>query len=506
MIFFTSVGLWVTFVYMSEENKPQQLVRGLTWTHTLALVMGSMIGTGVFLKAGIMSVQAQSPLLVILAWVAAGALSLLGAFAYKELGKKIPKTGGEYVYLRTAYGDAPAFFYGWMRLAIGSAGSIAAYAVGMTIFLNDAIRHVVPHFNDAWVKHTFFMFGRSFEWSFGPAQVFAVSIIWLFSLINCLGVAFGGRLQTALTTIKIVGIVLIIGGVFFFASGGSWSHFNETASPQALAGCKPVTGISKWLPLMFGSAMISALWAYDGWNLMPMASGEVRDAKRNIPKALFLGVLGVTLLYVIINLAYFYALPFDSVISARSTFCKGVDAVATRAVGSFLGGYPTILPWVSLLFVLSSIGALNGSILTSARVPFAMAKDGLFFKRLAQLSQKKHVPIWSILVQAIWASCIAVSGSYDQITDGVLFASWIFYAMNAGAVLILRRKMPETDDSKNPILPILFVLVSVALTVVSLVQNFESSLIASVLILLGVPFYFAFKKRHQPSSTEPSNS
>ena len=251
-----------------SDPRPQ-LVRGLTFQDTTALVVGTIIGTGVFLKTAKMAQAVGSPELVLLAWLAAGILSLAGALTYAELGAMLPKAGGEYVFLRAAYGDLPAFLFGWMRIVVGSAGSIAIFGVAFATFASA----LVP-LKTVWVEKTFTLLGQTIHWQFGAKQIVAVGIILLFSGINCMRVVFGGRIQSLLTLAKVVGIAAIVVGVFFFAPTATWGNF------RAPAGAANWSGFSA-----FGAAMLAALWAFDGWNNMPMVAGEVKDAGRNIPRA-----------------------------------------------------------------------------------------------------------------------------------------------------------------------------------------------------------------------------
>lgn len=502
---------------MQQARSSTQLVRGLTLPHTVSLVVGGVIGTGIFLKTATMSHYVQSPKWVLLAWFVAGVLSLMGALVYAEISRLVPKTGGEYAYLRETYGPAPAYMFGWMRVAVGAAGSIAAYAIGMSDFLFPMLQSWFPSISKPWVVvpfgHLFpslhelhpwvsspslqfindavYAMKKSlvdFTWDFGPKQVVAVSVILFFSFINCLGVRAGGRIQTILTMIKVSGMLLIAAGVLFLSSSASLAHL-APASGGAWKG---------WS--LFGMAMLQALWAYDGWNLTPMVAGEVRDPTRNVARALIFGMLGVFLIYVLLSFFYFYALPFEQILQAKSKFVSNPNAkpVATMVVQSFAPHWGWKL--ASLLFVLSSVGALNGSILTSARVPFAMAQDGLFFRRLGEVSPRSKVPFWSIVAQAIWSSVIALSGSYDAITDAVLFASWIFYGITAiGYFKIYRRySQSELGIYRLFIVPgfcLVFSLVALALVINSCYQNPWGSFAGAVLMLLGVPFYLVFRKK-----------
>ncbi|MGH9902644.1 MAG: APC family permease, partial [Pyrinomonadaceae bacterium] len=408
----------VTVVSTAAER--DQMVRGLTLADATSLVVGTIIGTGIFLKTAVMTQQLGSPGRVMAAWVAAGVLSLAGALTYAELGGLLPKAGGEYVYLRTAYGDAPAFLYGWMRFTVGSTGSIASLAAGFAIFFTSIFQINAP-----WVTYKFQVFGSGLDWSFGWPQVVAVSAILAFSVVNCAGVVFGGRVQTVLTAAKVAGIAAIVLGVFLFAPGVSWGELSSDLRTQGLT-----------FTQAFGAAMLAALWAYDGWNNMPMAAGEVREPGRNVPRALIAGMLVVLAVYGLTNLAYFYALPVGEIASANSS-----SPVATKAAATFLG--PVGAGFVVIAVMVSILGALNGSILTGGRVPYAMARDGLFPRGLAVLGEHSRVPARSIMLQAAWASALALLGTFDQLTNYAVFSMWIFYILTTSAVFVLRRRMPD---------------------------------------------------------------
>ena len=241
--------------------------------------------------------------------------------------------------------------------------------------------------------------------------------------------------------------------------------------------------------------MLAALWAFDGWNNMPMAAGEVQDPGRNIPRALVGGMLVVMVIYCLANLAYFYALPIDQVVTSNSTLYRAALPVASRAAQTFLGEYGGKL--VAVAFVISALGALNGSVLSNARVPYAMARDGLFFAKMGQLSAKARVPYWAVIVQAVWSSVLAISGTFDQLTDCLLFASWIFYGLVTSSVFVLRRTMPDAPRPYKtvgyPLVPLVFVLVSAWLIVNTLIEKRVESVTGLVLILIGLPVYFYFR-------------
>ncbi len=462
---------------MAEDKS--QLIRGLTLTDTTALVIGTVIGTGVFLKTSVMAQQVGTPTLVMGAWVAAGLLSLAGALSYAELGAMMPQAGGEYVYLRKSYGEAAAFLFGWQRFIVAGSASIASLGSGLAIFL----AAFLP-LNAVWAGHKFTFLGQALDWQFGPRQLVAVGAICFLSGLNCLAVAFGGKVQSVLTVLKIAGIAVVVLGIFFFSRSADWSHLATAAGTRTWSGFAA-----------FGTAMLAALWAYDGWNNMPMAAGEVQNPERNIPRALIGGMIIVMAIYCLANLSYFYALPIEDVVTSNSTEHRAALPVASKAAQTFLGDYGGKL--VALAFVVSAFGALNGSILSNARVPYAMAHDGLFFARMGSLSAGTHVPVWSLIVQAIWSSVLAVSGTYDQLTDCLLFASWIFYGLVTSSVFVLRRRMPEAARPYRtlgyPLMPLVFVLVSVWLVINTFVERRVESVTGLVLILIGLPLYFHFR-------------
>lgn len=442
----------------------KELFRGLSLVDAASIVVGSIIGTGVFLKTSTMANLVGNPLMVLLIWVVAGLLSLAGALAYAELGSMMPDAGGEYVYLKKGYGDLWAFLYGWMRFWIGSPGSIAAYAVGAMTFLSSSVDLT-------------FVGGR-------PGA--SVVVIILFSAINCLSVAVGGRLNSIMTGLKLTMILGLSLGVFVFSKEGSITHFFESnGAGGEFAG---------WAA--FGSATLAALWAYDGWNNLPMVAGEIKNPQRNIPLSLGLGMVVILSIYLIANLAYFYALPFTEILTSNSDAYPDALPVAAKAAMTFMGKSGITI--LSAAFVFSALGAMNGSIMTGARVPYAMARDGLFFKKLANVNQATLVPMASIIVQGIVSMILALSGTFDQLTNYVVFSAWIFYAMVTGVVFVLRKRLPDANRSYKtlgyPFVPIIFIILASLLLLNTVIESPYESLVGLSFICLGVPFYFIFKK------------
>jgi len=456
--------------------------RDLTLLHATSLVVGITIGTGIFLKAAVMAQAVGSPALVLAAWVVAGIVAMFGALSFAELGALLPDAGGEYVYLRAAFGDIPGFLYVSNSFLVGGA-SISAYGAAIAIFLSD-----IHPLGGAWLQHTLHLFGASYTLELGMRQFIAVGVIALFGLINCAGVMLGGRVQTILTTAKVLSILGVAGGVFLFGTTHDWSHFTAPA-PGAGGG---LSG--------FGAAMFAALWAYSGWQFLPMAASEVERPDRNLPRAIIGGSLLVLAIYLLINVAYLYALPFSQVVTANSTAYPEALSVAARAVQTFLG--VRAAPIAASIFLVSSIGALNGVILARARVPYAAARDGLFFKSFGRLSPHSRVPLTSIVLVSIWAALLAATGTFDQLTNMAVLSFAIFWAPAVLSVIVLRRKLPNAPRPYRvpgyPFVPLVFVLVMCWIIVNAFITNPIESMATLVLILLGLPFYPLFRRHGAP--------
>lgn len=456
----------------------KELVRALSLRDAIALVL-TVIGTGVFLKTAPMAQLVGSPSKVLLAWLAAGLLSLAGALTYAELGAMMPEAGGEYVFLREAYGDLPAFLFGWSSVMLIASGGLAAVSTALASFLAS----FVP-LNAVFVTHDFHVLGQVVPWRLGIQQVVAVAVILLFSWVNARGIQLGSRVQWASTVAKLGGIAIIVLGAFLFSRTGSWEHLKTPVTATIAP-----AGIGA-----FGAAMLAALWAYQGWSNLPMVAGEIEKPERNVPRALIFGMLIVILVYLVTNLAFFYALPFSEILTANSTAYRDALPIAAKAAQTFFRYGAQV---VSLAFMISAIGALNGITLMNARVPFAMARDGLFFGGLAKLSETSSVPSNAIWFQGIWACVIALSGTFDQITTSVIFAVWVFTALVGTSLFVLRRKLPASPRRYRtpgyPVVPALFILVALWLVINTLTASPVESAAGLFLIALGLPFFFYFR-------------
>jgi APA family basic amino acid/polyamine antiporter len=402
----------------------------------------------------------------------------------------MPRAGGEYVFVREAYGSGAGFLYGWMQILIAKTGSQASLAAGLAIFLNDL--------TGGALDRTFFTADLGFfRIPFGTSQLVAVAAIVLFTAVNCATVIVSGWIATALTVVK-VALVLGVGFGAFLLADGSWANYSLANAGGA---CEEVPTAARLGVAGFGAAMLGALWGYDGWNNLTLVAGEVKNPQRNIPLALVGGTMVIIVLYVFINLAYFYVLDPTTVagISAKSS-------VAREVVARFLGPFAITLMAAGLMA--SSVGSLHTSILTGARVPYAMARDGLFFQNLSRLSPKTRVPVGALAVQGVWACVLALSGSFDTLTNYVVFGSWIFYGLVTASVFLFRRRQPLAERPYRawgyPVVPVLFLLVTAFLLVNTLLTTPQEAIVGLVLIALGLPLYYFFFRHRRIISDRPA--
>jgi amino acid transporter len=457
------------------------LIRGLGAWASIAIVVGTMIGGGIFLVPSSMARDAGSISLVFFVWIFGGILSLFGALSYAELGAAIPAAGGDYAYLNRGFGPKWGYMFGWMHSIIGRPCSVATIAAGLmrvTGFLLPGINSRIVQY-PVWVPFT----RTPYEIILTPAQALAVAAIALVTGVNYLGVKLGGRVQVILTSLKVGAVVAIIG--FGLVLGhGSAAHF------QPLWPSK--TGLATISGLLI--AMVAALWAYDGWSNVNLVGSEIIEPQKNIPRALVGGVAAVGSLYVLANAVYFYILPFDAVRSST--------AVASEAVASFAGFRAAY--WITLAMIVSSLGTLNSSILSGARVPFAMARDRLFFRFAGDIHENFRTPGGALVFQAYLASVLALTGTYEDLFSLFIFAQWIFYGLVAAAVIGLRRREPELPRPYRtwgyPWVPISFCACALALTINLWVERPIRSSIGLALILLGLVFY----NRWQRTSLAPA--
>jgi APA family basic amino acid/polyamine antiporter len=442
-----------------------QLIRGLGLVAAISVNVANVIGTGVFLKARVMTCNVGSPFTALSVWLVAGLLSLAGALTYAELLAMKPRAAGEYGIMRDAYGRPWGFIYGWTQFAIARSASAAALAVGFSIFLNDLLGGAL--------QQTYFSLHLpgGFEVPFGRLQLIALLAITITVLINCAAVKFSGGVATFLTSIKVLLLLGVGLGAFFYAKG-DWSHLSQVNAGGLCEGVAITTGGAAG----FAAAMLGALWAYDGWNNITFLAGEVKQPERNLPLGLIISMFLVMGLYLLVNVSYYHVLTPTEVAGVAAS-----SSVAAEVVRRLLGAVAVTL--MAAAMMTSSFGALHASILATSRVPYAMARDRLFFQGLAKVSPHTHVPIRSLVVLGIWSGVLALSGSYDTLTDAAIFALTLFYAFVAGAVFIFRRRLPDEPRPYRtwgyPVVPIVYLVVT-AWLLTRIVWDARGQMLASI--------------------------
>ena len=432
------------------------------------LVIGGIIGSGIFLTTGLMAASLPSPALILTAWALGGLFALAGALSYAELAAMFPRAGGVYVYLREAFGPLPAFLYGWAMLLVALSGGVAAVAVGFADYLS----YFFPSLSPAHVLATVPI--GSVTWTLTAAKIVAVASIVALGGINYLGVRSGAGTNAVLTVAKIAGLLLI--PIFAIAAprvSPEWTPIVPPDVPEPL--------------VAFGIAMIAVLWANDGFYFLTYSAGEVRDPTRNLPRALTFGLLTVIAIYLMVNLAYLVALPMSELAKT--------SRVAERAATALVGASGAML--VSLTVVFSTFGCNAAAILASSRLLYAMAADGLFFSAAAKVHPRYHSPHVAILGITIWSSLLALSGTYEQLFTYVVFTSVLFSLFGGLALFRLRLVRPEAPRPYRvwgyPILPGLFVLGSVFVVVNTLMTRPFESLAGLGLLVIGLPVYLYWK-------------
>jgi APA family basic amino acid/polyamine antiporter len=448
-----------------------ELRRDLGLWGAVAIVVGTVIGSGIFLVPKAMMLRVGSPEMVLFVWVFGGLLSLFGALAYAEVAAALPEAGGEYVYLREAYGPFSGFLYGWTQTWVAKSASIATIATGFSIYLTN----FVPGLDAILLTIPLPVGPNGGPLEVRQGQLAAMTLIMSLAGLNYFGVKLGGRVQIVITAVK---VALILGVVAVGFSAPQASIANLSTSVPAMGGFAG-----------FFAALVAALWAYDGWNNLNMVAAEVRNPQRNLPLALIGGTLAVMAIYIATNVAYFYVLPAQEVATA--------DRVAADMMRRVMG------PWganaVSVAAMISMFAAVNGSILSGARVPYALARDGYFFRPYATVNERYRTPGISIMLLSAWSSVLVLSGRYEQLFDLVIFPSWILYAMAAASVIVLRRKRPDLPRPYKtigyPLVPVLFVLVAAMLIISTLLNSPRESLLGLAIIAAGIPFYLHWRRR-----------
>ena len=459
------------------------LLRGLSLLDSVLLLVGGIIGSSIFLTAKDIASPLPHPVLFLLVWVLGGVISLFACFAFAELGSMFPDSGGQYVYLREAYGDLPAFLYGWMIFTVSNGGTIAALAVGSAAYLGG----IVPAFAK---EHLVFSAGGI---ELTRAHVVALVSIAVVTWINVIGLRRGAILQNLATWAKFGSIAAFV--VLGLAIGkGDWHHFTsrEWTTVNGLSmGMSPGQLVSA-----FGVALIAVFWAYDGWVYITWVAGEVKDSRRNVPLAMILGVLVVGVIYVAMNMTYVYAMPLTEVANH--------ETIAHAAAVALFS--PAAAVWLSAMIALSCFGAMASCVLSGARVYYAMAKDGVFFRRMGMIHPKWRTPAFSLVGQGVWAGILTVSGRYDQLYTYVMFMMVLSYTLTVLGLFILRWKRPDIPRSYRcmgyPWLPGIYIILGTVWTINTIIQRPKEALAGTVIVFLGVPGYLYWKRSNRKLTSE----
>lgn len=452
--------------HVSGTDRPGDLPKVLGLGSVIGILVGTVIGSGIFIVPAMIASQVQTPALMFGVWIAGGLLSFFGALTFSELGAAYPRTGGMYVFLREAYGRFTAFLFGWTLFLVIDAGSIATLSMAFA-------SKYLPHFVEL-----------------SPAGVKAVALLLIavFVGINYAGARFGAIVQNVLMVIKFAGIVGISVTIFVWGTGNP-SHFaGESAVPAAgLIG-------------PFGVALVASLWAYKGWEIVTFNAGEMRNPVRDLPLGLLAGTVLVIGLYVIANAAYLWVFPMQTI--------AGSSRIASDAIGVVVGAAGAGI--VAFIILCSIAGATNGIVLTATRVFFAMARDGLFFKQLAAVHPKFHTPHVAIVATGVWSGVLALSGTFEQLVAYVVFGQWIFFGLTGAAVFVLRRTQPDLPRPYRtwgyPVTPAIFILAALYIAVNTLVNQPWNALAGLGLIALGIPAYLLFNRSgsgRNPSDPAP---
>jgi APA family basic amino acid/polyamine antiporter len=452
------------------------LTRQLSLFDSTMIMVGIVLGSGIFLTTGIMAKSIPSATLILLVWVVGGLFTLAGALTYAELGAAMPDAGGQYVYLRKAYGPLPAFLFGWILFLVYNTGGIA----GLSVAFAEYVSYFFPGLSlqNTLLEHSFTVFGSTLTLSLSAGKLVAVGAIVLLSVLNLIRTRYGTLVQNVLTLLKIGAILAIILLGFTVGKG---SAVDFSLNPSGLSFSALVTG--------FGVALVAVFWAFDGWNNITFVAGEIKNPKRNLPLAMIWGAIIITILYALVNYIYLYALPIPEM--------SGVVRIAEKATTVLFGG--TTAAIISAIVIVSTFGSMNGSILAAPRVFYAMAQDGLFFKRVARIHPKYGTPAFSIVVQCVWAVLLTLSGTFEQLITYVIFVAIIFWITAAAAVFTLRKKYPHMDRPYKtwgyPVVPGLFIAASCIVLLNTLIESPVESLGGLVISIIGIPVYFYWKRK-----------
>src|SRR5277367_4399934 len=463
-----------------QPSTPPQpsLVRGLTLLDSVLLLVSGIIGSSIFLTAKDIAGPLPNPVLFFLVWILGGVISLCACVAFAELGSMFPDSGGQYIYLREAYGDLVAFLYGWMLFAVANGGTIAALSVASAAYMGN----IVPAISQ---EHVIFSLAGM---PFTRAHAVGLALIAILTYVNVVGLRWGALLQNVSTWTKFTAMAVFV--VLGFAIGkGHWSNFSAQAPGGLTMGLSAGQLISA-----FGVGLIAVFWAYDGWVYITWVAGEVKDPRRNVPLAMVLGVLVVGVIYLAMNMTYVYAMPLSEIAKH--------ETIAHAAASALFS--PRAAFWLSATIAVSCFSAAATCTLSGARVYLAMAQDGVFFKRMAVIHPKWRTPAFSLIGQGIWAAVLTLSGRYDQLYTYVIYGMVLSYTLTVIAMFWLRWKRPEIPRPYRctgyPWLPALYVLIGSAWTLNTIFTRPTEAFWGTAIVLIGVPFYLFWKRSNSKLS------
>ncbi len=479
---------------MSQLNRTFGLWAGVS------MVVGSIIGSGIFMKPATMAGQLGSPEALIAVWIIAGIIVLFGALTNAEIAAMIPETGGQYVFFQKMYGDFFAFLYGWSAFAVFNTAAVASIAYVFATYAGNFFDLPVldPELVSRIDLYVPFI-GHIFPLQDIGLKGVTITLIVLLTYINYRSVAIGGRVLVIFTALKVAAIAFLVLTILF-SGMGSMGNFTQDALTSV---SRYDTVLGAWI-----AAMAGAFWAYDGWNNITFVSGEIKDPQRNISRSLLLGLPLCILVYVLVNFAFLYVMPVEEM-QGQAVVASAASSVVFGAVGAGL---------VALMIMLSTFGATQSNILSVTRVTFAMSRSGLFFKSVGKVHPRFDTPGNALWAHGLLACLWAISGSFDMLTDMLIFVSFLFYGMGAWGVFVLRKKMPDAPRPYKvwgypwiPAIFVVFALVYLGMTLYNDVSNYLNgnqpiiqSLLGAVIVALGIPVYIYFnRKRHQPESTRP---
>jgi APA family basic amino acid/polyamine antiporter len=477
--------------------KTGHFTRAMGLLDSTAMVVGSMIGSGIFIVSADVSRHLGSPGWLLLSWIAAGVMTVMAAVCYGELAGMFPEAGGQYIFLREAYGKLAGFLYGWTLFAVIQCGTIAAVAVAFAKFLGVFVP--VISMNTILLQVG--------GWKFTALQLVALVIISIVTALNTRGIKTGSMVQTVFTTAKTgaLALLIILGFLCFQKFNGLQPNLQNFWQPQDLKG--NLLGGTELLGLL-AVAMVGPLFSCDAWNNITFAGGEVKDAERTLAKSLFLGTSIVAALYLLANVVYLMLLPLHGDPQGVDVVHRGIqfaaeDRVGTAAAEIIFG--PIGAQFMAVAIMISTFGAINGCILAGPRAYYAMANDGLFFKKAGELSPTTNVPVYGLLMQGVWSAILTTTGTYSNLLDYVVFAALLFYVLTVFALFILRRKMPDRERPVKvfgyPYMPALYLVTAIAIMVGQIWLSPQYTGAGLLIIISGLPAYAIWSHKNKTRQT-----